>query len=133
MADCYHDQAAFIDIAFDLRGRKPIHAMWHRICNGDTEVEVQKIEANHDGVRATVVERYTFTKTGRPVLNHIESRFRMRDGLIFQHLDSCDALSWSRQAFGRVRGELAGRLGILRRRAARKLIDEMVTEHPEYQ
>ena len=35
MASCYHSAARFRDIAFDLRGRKQIHSMWHMICAGD--------------------------------------------------------------------------------------------------
>jgi len=35
MAACYHLQAKFKDIAFDLNGKKEIHAMWHMICQPD--------------------------------------------------------------------------------------------------
>jgi hypothetical protein len=34
MADCYHAEAAFRDIAFDLRSKEQIHAMWQMICEG---------------------------------------------------------------------------------------------------
>jgi hypothetical protein len=33
MADCYHEEASFEDIAFRLKGKKQIHAMWDMICS----------------------------------------------------------------------------------------------------
>lgn len=132
MATCYHEDAKFSDIAFDLHGRKRIHAMWHRICEGDIQVEVKRVESTSDGVKAVIVDRYTFTKTGHPVVNEITSKFRFRDGLIIEHRDTCNALHWARQAFGGIKGELAGRLGFLRCRAARKLMDEILEQHPQY-
>jgi len=35
MATCYHPEATFQDIAFDLHGQKEIHDMWRMICSGD--------------------------------------------------------------------------------------------------
>ena len=44
--------------------------------------------------------RYLFTQTGRTVVNDIQARFVIRDGLICQHDDSFDLWRWSRQALG---------------------------------
>jgi len=132
MAGLYHEQATFRDIAFDLQGQKRIHAMWHRICEGDIIVEIDSIEAVRETIIAHVVDRYTFTKTLRKVVNRITSQFRFCNGLIIEHHDTCNELDWARQAFGGIQGELAGRLGVLRRRAARKLMNQILEEHPEY-
>jgi hypothetical protein len=35
MASCYCPEATFEDIAFNLRGKKQIHAMWHMIAETD--------------------------------------------------------------------------------------------------
>jgi hypothetical protein len=132
MAACCHQSARFADIAFRLNGRKQIHAMWHMICENGIEVEVQTVEERGDEVHARVVDTYVFSDTGRPVVNPILCRFQFRDGLIIEHLDECDALEWARQAFGGLKGEIAGRIGFLRRRTARKKIRKFIAMHPEY-
>jgi hypothetical protein len=132
IAKYYAENAYFEDIAFNLRGRKEIHAMWHLICATDISVTVEALSASGSSGKVTVIEKYTFTDTGRPVVNKIEGRFVFRDGLIMEHHDTCDPLAWARQAFGGVKGELAGRLGFLRGIAARKKIAKMKEAHPEY-
>jgi hypothetical protein len=122
MAACYHERATFRDIAFDLRGRDSIAAMWRMICSGDIKATVESIGGDADRTVATVVDVYTFSSTGRPVRNPIESHFRFEDGRIVEHIDHCDARQWASMAFGGVRGFIAGRSRWLRSRAAaRKL------------
>jgi ketosteroid isomerase-like protein len=132
MAACYHEAATFRDIAFRLTGRKQIHAMWAMICQNGITVKVESVEEHGDSVRARIVDEYIFSETKRPVVNRIESTFQFRDGLIIAHDDSCDALDWARQAFGGLKGEIAGRCAWLRQRAARKMIRAYIVSHPEY-
>src|SRR3954471_13993830 len=100
MADCYHPQATFHDIAFDLQGKEQIHAMWRMICSGDIRATFQVLSADDACGASKVVDEYTFADTGRRVRNPIESRFRFRDGLIVEHRDSCDARAWADAALG---------------------------------
>jgi hypothetical protein len=123
MAACYHANASFHDIAFDLTGRDEIAAMWRMIVRGDIRVTIAEIRADdHEGV-ARIVDEYTFGDTGRRVRNPIESKFRFRDGLIVKHDDDCDPKAWAAMALGGVKGFMAGRLRFLRARAARKKLD----------
>jgi hypothetical protein len=122
MAECYHPAATFRDIAFDLHGRKHIVAMWEMICTTDIQSTFEILAADSDTAIARVVDDYTFSDTGRRVHNVIESRFRFRDGLIIEHIDSCDAPKWAAMAIGGIGGFIAGRVGLVRRyRAARML------------
>jgi ketosteroid isomerase-like protein len=123
MADCYAPSATFHDIAFDLRDRQEIHAMWHMICDTTSvTVTIQGIEADEREGVARVVDSYTFSETGNPVVNPIESHFRFENGRILEHRDDCDERSWARQAIGGPAGWLAGRVRPLRAwKAARKL------------
>ena len=57
--------------------------------------------------------RYTFSATGRKVLNRIDASFEFRDGLIVRHIDRFDFWRWSRQALG-TPGLLLGWTGFLR-------------------
>jgi hypothetical protein len=139
MASCYHVDAHFRDIAFDLEGRMQIHSMWHMICSGDIEVDFEIVEADKLGGHARLVDTYTFgasqkpPKPGRRVRNAIESRFQFEDGLILRHDDDCDPKAWARSALGRgIAGFLAGRIRFLRSRKARALLAAFVDSHPEY-
>jgi hypothetical protein len=124
MAACYDETAAFSDIAFRLQGRQQIHTMWHMICLKGIDVQVQSIEDVGDIVHARIVDTYTFSDTGRKVINPIESSFEFRNGLIAVQRDSCDPLHWARQAFGGLKGELVGRVGLLRRVAASRKLQQ---------
>ena len=65
------------------------------------------------GGRAHWDARYTFSGTGRKVLNRIDARFEFRDGLIVRHVDNFDFWRWARQALG-VPGWLLGGSSFLR-------------------
>lgn len=132
MAACYGESAQFSDIAFRLQGRKQIHAMWHMICVNGIEVEVTDVKEHAGEVHARIVDTYVFSDTGRPVVNSILCRFQCRDGLILQQIDECDPLLWARQAFGGVKGEVAGRVGLLRRSAASKKLQRFINTHSKY-
>ena len=128
MAKCYHANATFRDIAFDLRGQRAIGGMWRMICAGDIRAKFEVVHADDETAVVKLVDEYTFTDTGRKVKNEIESRFRFRDGLIVEHLDSCDAKAWAAAAIGGVGGFLAGRFRFLRAWKAKEKLDRFVAE-----
>jgi len=132
MATCYHADATFTDIAFDLRGRKLIHAMWHMICETDIRASFHVLEVDDRVGRVNLVDDYTFTSTGRAVHNVIDSHFRLRDGLIIEHQDLCDARVWAAMALGGVSGFLAGRLRFLRSYRAQQMLQAFMAKHSEY-
>jgi ketosteroid isomerase-like protein len=122
MAKCYDLDATFHDIAFDLHGKDQIRAMWQMICSGDIRATFEIVSADDREGVAKVIDEYTFRDTGRKVQNPIESRFRFRDGLIIEQVDSCDPKAWAAAALGGVSGFLAGRLRFLRAWKARGML-----------
>ena len=133
MGSCYHAEATFHDIAFNLERRQRIQSMWHMICEGtDIRAEFEVVHANEQEGRVNLVDDYTFTDTGRHVHNVIDSRFRFRDGLIAEHRDLCDAHAWGAMALGGVGGFLAGRIRLLRSLKANRLLQKFIETHPEY-
>jgi ketosteroid isomerase-like protein len=132
MAACYDDDATFKDIAFEISGRKRIHAMWHMICDGDIRARFDIVEVDDRSAVVKVVDDYTFRASGRKVHNVIESRFRLRNGSIVDQQDACDAQEWAGMALGGVSGFLAGRLEFLRRAKAGKTLDAFIAKHAEY-
>ena len=132
MTACYHPDATFRDIAFELSGRDEISAMWQMICSGDIRVTFEVLKADDgDGV-VTLLDEYTFTETGRRVRNPIESRFRFRDGLIIEHRDSCDARAWANAALGGRRRIPGGRLRFLRAWKARGKLQRFIRAQGSY-
>ncbi|MBV2150000.1 nuclear transport factor 2 family protein [Sphingobium sp. AS12] len=138
MAALYHPEAHFHDIAFDLRGKRLIHAMWHMIYDNGIETKIESVEADDKVGSASIVDRYDFEKdlahgrAGRPVRNAIRSQFRFRDGLIIEHYDHSDPHAWGKAAMGGPKGFLAGRFRFLRSSVARGKLDNFIREHPDY-
>lgn len=139
MAACYHLEATFTDIAFDLRGRRQIHAMWAMTCQPEVDIKATFNVVHADDLtgQVSLVDDYTFRSTGHsstahPVHNAIDSRFRFKDGLVIEQRDVCDPHAWAALAIGGVRGFLAGRFRILRSFTARQMLQEFINKHAEY-
>ena len=130
MTACYHPEATFHDIAFDLIGRDRIGQMWRMICKGDIKATVDGIQADDKNGRTNLVDTYSFGEKKLPVRNVIESRFKFQDGLIIEQRDSCDARGWAKQAVGGVPGFLAGRIHFLRSLMANKKLDKFIRDFP---
>jgi hypothetical protein len=130
MAACYAPGAHFSDPVFtDLRGDEP-GAMWRMLTGQakDLTVELVEHDARDERGWARWIARYTFTRTGRPVVNDVRARFRFTDGLIAEHLDEFGFHRWARQALGPP-GLLLGWTPIVRsatRRQARASLDDFI-------
>ncbi|MBA2498252.1 MAG: DUF4440 domain-containing protein, partial [Chitinophagaceae bacterium] len=57
---------------------------------------------------------YTFSKTGRPVVNKIKAYIKLQDGKIIEHSDAFRLRDWISQAFG-WKGVLFGWTGFMKR------------------
>ena len=101
MAACYTPDATFRDPIFDLAGRD-VADMWRMFCErgGDLTLTWRDVRADDAQGAAHWEPRYTFSVTGRPVHNVIDSRFTFRDGRIATHRDTFDLWRWSRMALG---------------------------------
>lgn len=109
MAACYHAQATFGDPVFQHLQRREAVAMWALLCERgqDLRLEVSDVRADAHNGSAHWVARYTFSKTGRPVVNRIDARFEFQEGLIVRHRDSFDLWAWATMALG-LKGRLLG-------------------------
>jgi hypothetical protein len=135
MAACYHPSTAFQDPVFNLKGKR-VSAMWHMLCEGakDFELEASGIRVDGDRGEARWKATYTFSGTGRKVVNRVKSEFRFKDGTIWAQRDAFSFWNWSRQALGPV-GLFFGwahRLQQIAQRKAAKNLDAFLKSHPEY-
>lgn len=133
MAACYHADARFHDIAFDLSGRQQIHAMWFMIADKTTiHATFTVTQADDETGTADITEEYEFSDTHRPVHQQIHSEFRFRDGLIIEHRDTCDALRWGIQALGPAQGVIAWLIPAVRRSRAMAKLQSFIDTEPSY-
>ena len=134
MAACYALQARFSDPVFPgLKNDEP-GAMWRMLTarSDDLRVELLEHDADETSGSARWKATYTFTQTGRKVVNDVRARFVFTpDGpLIEQHEDSFSFHHWSRQALG-TPGLLLGWTPILKRatqKRARASLDEFLAK-----
>ena len=102
MAAYYHPAATFEDPAFGSLDRAATCAMWAMLLGRAPDLAVSHQILGESGavVRARWEARYTFTRTGRQVVNRILATFTFEDGLIRTHQDRFSFWAWARQAFG---------------------------------
>jgi len=136
MATAYHPEATFQDAAFDLQSKNEIAAMWHMLCKSgqDLEIEFRDVQADEQQGKAHWDARYTFSRTGRPVLNRIDAAFEFKDGKIIRHVDTFSFWRWSRQSLGWL-GWLLGWTPYLQKKVrttAAMGLRKFIKEHPEY-
>ena len=102
MAACYAPDATFIDPVFGTLDAAQAGDMWRMLTERGTDLRIEVPERAADGDRGTArwIARYTFSQTGRPVVNDVRAEFRFAGGLIAEHTDRFSFWRWSRQALG---------------------------------
>lgn len=102
MAACYAPNAHFNDPVFnDLTGEEA-GDMWRMLTSRSEDLAVELADCRADDERgiARWMASYTFTATGREVVNDVQASFRFEGGLIVEHIDRFDLWKWTRQALG---------------------------------
>jgi ketosteroid isomerase-like protein len=126
MARCYHDDVFFSDPAFPKLHGEEARDMWRMLVARATDLEIvlEEAAADAEGGTARWTARYTFSKTGRHVVNNISAMFAFRDGRIVRHYDRFSFWRWSSQALGplgRLLGWFAPLKWMVRKQAAAQL------------
>lgn len=129
MIACYHGDSAFSDPVFPMLNHAETAAMWRMLVGRAQDFSLEFQVTGEDQVEWTA--RYTFTKTGRPVVNRVRSQFGFQDGLILAQRDGFDFPLWLKQALG-WKGALFGRTRLLQaavRKQARESLDAFAAKH----
>ncbi len=118
MNNCYSDDIAFNDPAFGLLRGDEAKAMWEMLCKNAkdfslTFTNIQLLDEEYATCNWTA--RYTFSKTGRKVVNYIKAHMRLKDGKIIEHSDAFKLSNWAAQALG-LKGALLGWTGFMKRK-----------------
>jgi ketosteroid isomerase-like protein len=131
MASCYAPVATFSDPVFVGLDARQAGGMWRMLTGQATDLRIELLDHESDGERGSAHWRahYSFSQTGRPVVNDVHASFSFADGLIAEHLDEFDFYRWARQALG-AQGLLLGWSPLLRaavRRRARASLEQFLT------
>ncbi len=103
MNSCYHNDIVFFDPVFGLLKGEEVKAMWKMLCKNARDFSLTYGNIQHlDEVYSTCdwVASYTFSKTGKRVVNKIKANMRFADGMIIEHSDAFSLQKWSSQALG---------------------------------
>ena len=103
MNSCYSDDIVFFDPVFGLLEADAAKAMWEMLCSNakDFSLSFGNI-IHHDEEYSTCdwTAAYTFSKTGRRVVNKVRANMKFHEGKIIEHSDAFSIHQWSKQALG---------------------------------
>lgn len=128
MQNSYDDQAIFNDAVFINLNAQQVRGMWQMLLSRSEDMKMTfgKVKEDGDKVTAYWEAHYTFTATGKKVVNKIDAEFEIKDGKIIRHTDTFNFYKWARQAFGSG-GLLLGWTNVFKekvRQTAKKKLDD---------
>ena len=103
MQDCYSDDIIFSDPVFLTLHADEVKSMWEMLCKNakDFSLTYSNIELmDEEYATCNWVASYTFSKTGKKVVNHIKAFMKLKDGKITEHSDGFRLSTWIGQALG---------------------------------
>ena len=102
MQNCYSANPIFNDPVFGVLQGREVGCMWEMLCRNAKNFSLvfNSIEVDGEYNTCRWIARYTFSKTGRPVVNKVKAYIRIQNGKITEHTDEFDLYKWSRQALG---------------------------------
>ncbi len=103
MQDCYDDEVIFQDPAFGLLKGSEAKAMWEMLAKNAKNFSLvfSDVKAeDEEYFTCKWVATYTFSATGRKVVNSIQAYIRVQNSKITEHTDHFNFWKWSRQALG---------------------------------
>jgi ketosteroid isomerase-like protein len=136
MNSCYSDDIVFSDPVFGLLHGDEVRLMWEMLCRNAKEFSlsfgnIQLLDDEYATCEWTA--KYTFSKTGNKVVNHVKAFMKLKEGMIVEHSDAFKVSKWAAQALG-WKGALFGWSGFMKRRIqdnARKSLSAYMASRKE--
>jgi ketosteroid isomerase-like protein len=126
MQECYADNATFSDPAFQNLNAEQVRKMWEMLISRgkDLVLTFENVQASDTQGSADWTAHYTFSATGKKVVNRIHASFVFEKGKIVQHRDHFNFYKWMRQALG-FPGLMFGWTSFLRESVRQKAIHNL--------
>lgn len=130
MQACYGDLVVFNDEVFVDLDARHVKAMWQMLISRGKDLSVTYGPTVTRGkmIYTDWTANYTFSQTGRAVINHVRACMAVRDGKIVQHTDRFNFHTWAKQALG-MKGMLLGHTKFLKnkvRKAASHSLENFI-------
>ncbi len=122
MQRCYSASPVFSDPVFGLLQGDEVFYMWAMLCRQAKNFSLQSGNVQHIDEEYCTCEwtaAYSFSATGRMVVNRCKAYMRIQNGAITEHTDKFDFWRWVRQALG-LPGLLLGWTGFLQQQVQKK-------------
>lgn len=103
MNACYTKEITFYDPVFELLQGDQARAMWEMLCKNAKDFCLSFgniIDLGDNYYTCDWTATYTFSKTGRTVINKVKAHMKIEDGVIMEHSDAFSLHAWSKQALG---------------------------------
>lgn len=118
MNNCYSEDIVFNDPVFGLLQGEEVRSMWEMLCKNAkdfslTYSDIKELDDEYATCKWTA--RYTFSQTGKKVVNNVKAFMRLKDGKIIEHSDAFRLSTWAAQAFG-FKGYWLGWMGWFKRK-----------------
>ncbi|MCX6319633.1 MAG: nuclear transport factor 2 family protein [Bacteroidetes bacterium] len=132
MNSCYSEDIVFNDPAFGLLEGEEVRCMWEMLCKNakDFSLTFSNVQLlDEEYAKCNWTATYTFSQTGRRVVNHITAFMRLKDGKIIEHSDAFKLSKWAAQALG-WKGELFGWMNWMKKKIqknARKNLEKFMS------
>ncbi|MGQ0740031.1 MAG: nuclear transport factor 2 family protein [Bacteroidota bacterium] len=129
MNSCYSDDIVFSDPVFGLLRGDEAKYMWEMLCKNAKEFSltfsnIQLLDEEY--ATCNWVATYTFSKTGRKVVNNVRAFMKLRDGKIIEHSDAFKLSKWAAQALG-WKGALFGWMSWMTKKIQQKARKNLIT------
>ena len=103
MQKCYSHDIVFNDPVFGVLQGDEARAMWEMLCKQATNFsltfsDIRLLDQEYATCNWTAT--YTFSKTGRLVVNNVKAHMRILDDKIAEHTDQFNLYKWCKQALG---------------------------------
>jgi ketosteroid isomerase-like protein len=117
MNDYYAEDIVFSDPVFMVLKGNEVKAMWEMLCKNAkgfslTFSDIELLDEEY--ATCKWMATYTFSKTGKKVVNKIKAYMKFKDGKIIEHSDAFRLSKWIGQALG-WKGVLFGWTGFMKR------------------
>ena len=119
MQNCYADESTFSDAVFKDLNADQVKAMWQMLIvkGKDLRLEFNVVSSTDHIVKAHWAAYYTFSATGKKVVNRIDATFEITNGKIVNHTDNFNFYIWAKQALG-LTGVLLGWTSFLHKKVS---------------
>lgn len=113
----YATDIVFSDPVFMVLHGDDVRDMWEMLCRNAKDFSLtfsEVTELDEEYVTCRWTASYTFSKTGKKVVNNVKAYMKLRDGKITEHSDAFRLSTWIGQAIG-WKGVMFGWTGFMKR------------------